>query len=250
MLPIFSIITITYNAEATVESTIKSVLKQTYPNIEYIIVDGASNDGTINIIERYKSRINKFISEKDTGIYDAMNKGLNMATGDYVWFVNAGDTIYESNTLSNIAEQISKQPMLPGIIYGETAIIDDTGSFIYMRRLKAPEKLGWRSFKNGMLVSHQSFIVKREIAPLYNQKYRFSADFDWCIRCMKKTDSIYNSHLVLSNYLNEGATTRNMKASLKERFKIMCEYYGRIPTYLRHIKFAIRFALSKFTGKV
>jgi hypothetical protein len=96
---------------------------------------------------------------------------------------------------------------LPDILYGETAIVDDKGSFLHMRRLKAPGRLTWKSFKQGMLVCHQAFIVKRELTEPYDLSYRFSSDFDWCIRMMKKATSIHNTRLTLVNYLNEGMTT-------------------------------------------
>src|ERR1700755_616928 len=92
--PTLSVITIVYNNVRDIERTMLSVLNQTYPNIEYIIVDGASNDGTLEVIKRYETRITKLISEKDEGIYDAMNKGLAIATGDYVVFMNSGDELY------------------------------------------------------------------------------------------------------------------------------------------------------------
>lgn len=244
--PVFSIVTITYNAQNTVERTIRSVIEQSYTNIEYIIIDGASTDDTMQIVGRYKESISKIVSEKDKGIYDAMNKGLALATGDYIWFMNSGDTIYSPDTVKRIVEQLNT---LPDIIYGETAIVNQQNEFLYMRRLKAPEKLTWKSFKTGMLVSHQAFIAKRSIAPTYDLQYRFSADVDWCIRCMKIADTIHNTHLTLANYLNEGATTQNMKASLKERYNIMSKYYGKLPTMLRHIGFAIRYGFAKITGK-
>lgn len=249
MQPSFTIITVTYNAEAVLERTLKSVLNQTYQHIEYIIVDGASTDGTKVLLDKYSSQISKIISEKDSGIYDAMNKGLNAATGNYVWFMNAGDTIYCPETVQHIVDQLSQLSTLPDIIYGETAIVDINEQFLYMRRLKAPESLTWKSFGNGMLVCHQAFIVKQSISQHYNLHYRLSADYDWCIRCMKQSNINYNTHLTLTNYLNEGETTRNLKASLKERFVIMSRHYGTIITVIRHIKFLIRYTLSNLTNK-
>ena len=101
--PLFSIITITYNAERWLEQTILSVLSQSYAGIEYIVIDGGSTDGTVEIIRRYASGIAYWTSEPDKGIYDAMNKGLQRATGDYVWFINAGDTFYAANTMQQVA---------------------------------------------------------------------------------------------------------------------------------------------------
>ncbi len=248
MPPIFSIITITYNAEKTIAKTIESIVNQTYSNIEYILIDGKSTDGTMQIVDKYSSKIAYRISEPDKGLYDAMNKGLAAATGDYVWFINSGDTIYSSDTLEKIISKINATN-LPDIIYGETAIVDDTGNFNYMRRLKAPEKLTWKSFRMGMLVCHQAFIAKRNIAPDYDLQYRFSSDFDWCIRCLKRSNNIYNSHQIVVNYLEEGTTTSNHKLSLKERYRIMVKYYGRISVFLFHLWFAIRFYVAKVKGK-
>ena len=128
----------------------------------------------------------------------------------------------------------------PDILYGETAIVDRSGDFLYMRRLSAPEVLTWRSFKQGMLVCHQAFMVKRSIFEPYDLNYRYSADVDWCIRMMKKSRYIHNTHLTLINYLNEGMTTANRKASLRERYRIMVKHYGEISTFLHHIWFIVR----------
>ncbi len=239
--PRFSIITVTYNAEKALEETIQSIISQTYKDIEYIIVDGGSKDRTLSIIEKYKSHIAKVVSEPDKGLYDAMNKGLKMATGDYVCFLNAGDSLHEDETVTMMVKSIEKN-QFPDVIYGETAIVDSKRHFLHMRRLSAPAKLNWKSFKNGMLVCHQAFFAKREIAidELYNLKYRFSADFDWCIRVMKRAKSFHNSEITIVDYLNEGMTTQNHRASLLERFNIMCKHYGIISTILQHIWFMIR----------
>jgi len=180
-----SVITVTYNAEHTLERTLKSVREQTYPAIEHIIVDGNSNDGTVALIHRYENERLKWISEPDKGLYDAMNKGIKMATGDYLCFLNAGDTFYDTDTVQKIFASIDEDHS-PDILYGETAIVDDNGRFLHMRRLQAPKNLTWKSFKHGMVVCHQAFIVKRELVEPYDLSYRFSADFDWCIRMMKK----------------------------------------------------------------
>ena len=244
MPPVFSIITVTYNASKSLEKTILSVINQTYKNIEFVIIDGGSVDGTTDIIKKYESKINYWISEPDDGLYDAMNKGIAAATGDYLWFLNAGDVLKNENTVAEIAK-IAEHNMIPEIIYGETDLIDENGKVFAERRLKAPEHLTWKSFKMGMLVCHQAFIVKRDIAPEYDLQYRLSADFDWCIRCMKSAETIVNSKIRMINYQYEGTTTANRKDSLQERYKIMCKYYGTTPTQLRHLWFAIRFYFAK-----
>lgn len=244
--PLFSIITVTYNAEQTLPATLRSVAEQTCKNYEYIIVDGKSEDGTLSLI-RQSAIPHRLICEPDKGIYDAMNKGLQAAQGEYLIFLNAGDSFYSPETLQLITGTIGKQR--PDIIYGETAIVNKNRKFIMMRRLKTPDRLTWRSFAHGMVVCHQAFIVQRRIAPLYDLQYRYSADVDWCIRCLKQARETFNTHLILINYLKEGVSTRNRQQSLKERFRIMCRYYGYVSTILRHAWFAMRFAVAKIRGK-
>ncbi len=242
--PKFSIITVTYNAGAVLEDTIQSVITQTYRNVEYIIVDGGSKDHTLDIINRYREHIHTLVSEPDKGLYDAMNKGIRLATGDYLCFLNAGDELHEDDTLQLMVHSITGTE-LPDVLYGETAIVDEEGHFLRMRRLSAPEDLNWKSFKAGMLVCHQAFFPRRELAEPYDLRYRFSADFDWCIRIMKKSHTLHNTHLTLIDYLNEGMTTRNHRASLHERFRIMCRHYGYLSTLVRHAWFALRLLLKK-----
>ncbi len=243
--PVFSIITVTYNADKVLEDTILSVISQSYQQVEYIVIDGDSKDNTHSLIEKYRDKIHILVSEPDKGIYDAMNKGIKLATGDYLCFLNAGDTFHENSSLQQIVEGLNKKNNeLPDIIYGETALVDAHRNFIRMRRLSTPEKLRWKSFKKGMLVCHQAFIAKRSLAEPYDMNYRFSSDFDWCIRTMKKASMTYNTHQTLIDYLEEGMTTQNRQASLKERFRIMAHHYGFISTLAYHAWFIIRL-LSK-----
>jgi glycosyltransferase involved in cell wall biosynthesis len=243
--PKFSVITITYNAEQTLEDTIQSVITQNYHHIEYIIVDGASKDGTMKIVERYRDKISVVVSEPDRGLYDAMNKGMHLATGDYLCFLNAGDCFHEDDTLLNVVHSLNGKCELPDIIYGNTALVDSEGHFLRMRRLAPPERLNWRSFRHGMLVCHQAFFMKRAKAMDYDLRYRFSADFDWCIRCMKRSETMHNTHLTLIDYLSEGMTTQNHKASLKERFRIMAHHYGWFTTIAMHAWFVVRGVIKK-----
>ncbi|MCD8093668.1 MAG: glycosyltransferase [Bacteroides sp.] len=243
--PKFSVITVTYNAAAVLEDTIQSVILQTYHHVEYIIVDGASKDGALAIVDRYRDRIARVVSEPDKGLYDAMNKGIELATGDYLCFLNAGDSFHEDDTLQQMVHTLSAQAELPDVLYGETELVDQEGHFIRMRRLSAPEVLTWRSFKQGMLVCHQAFFAKRSLVEPYDLQYRFSADFDWCIRVMKKARTLHNTHLTVIDYLEEGMTTQNRKASLRERFRIMVRHYGWISTVVHHAWFVVRTVWKK-----
>ena len=244
LTPKFSVITVTYNAAAVLEDTIQSVISQTYHHVEYILIDGGSTDGTLDIIARYRDRIATVVSEPDKGLYDAMNKGMRLATGDYLCFLNAGDSFHEDDTLQSIAHSLTGNT-LPDVIYGQTALVDGEGHFVRMRRLSAPEHLDWKSFKQGMLVCHQAFFAKRTLAEPYDLRYRFSADFDWCIRVMKRAQTLHNTHLTLIDYLEEGMTTRNRRASLRERFRIMVKHYGWLSTVLHHAWFVVRAVIKK-----
>ena len=246
-----SVVTITYNAEAVLQRTLDSVLSQSYPYVEHLIIDGASKDGTLALAEQYREESTEkaashevvIQSEPDHGIYDAMNKGLQKATGDYVLFLNAGDTLPAMDTLELVMDKAGDGV---GVLYGHTDVVDGDGNFLYHRRLQPPERLSWRSFRQGMLVCHQAFYARTDIAKdnLYDLQYRFSADVDWCIRVMKEAErrglQLVNLHTVVANYLEEGATTKNHKASLRERYLVMQHHYGVIPTFLMHCWFAVR----------
>lgn len=239
LTPIFSVITVTYNAEKVLERTLQSVVAQTYPHVEYIIVDGGSTDKTPAIIGKYRSQIHAVVSEPDRGLYDAMNKGIRMATGHYLCFLNAGDCFREVTTLQQAVLSLHGRE-LPDVIYGDTAIVDSERRFLRMRHLTAPDSLDFKSFRRGMLVCHQAFWVRRELAVPYDRQYRFSADFDWCVRILRQARSTHHTRLILIDYLDEGLTTNNRKASLKERFLIMAKHYGLTGTVVRHIGFVFR----------
>ena len=259
MKPLFTITTVTYNAEATLERTLKSVASQDYARIEHLIIDGCSTDHTLSLVQRYveenQARHNiRLISEPDSGLYDAMNKALLTATGDYIVFLNAGDCLHSTDTISALAQEadwIKGEYNHPAVLYGDTHLVDNDGKFLRRRRLTPPERLTPDTFRDGMRVCHQSFYVRTDIAKqeLYNLTYRYSADFDWCIRIIRRATRrrfrITNTHLVLTDYLNEGMTTRNQRASLMERMHIMAHYYGWPSTILKHCWFVIRAIIKR-----
>lgn len=238
MLPKLSVITIVYNNVKDIERTMLSILNQTYSNIEYIVIDGASNDGTLEIVKKYEKRITKLISEKDKGIYDAMNKGLALATGDYVLFMNSGDEIYELETV----EKIFATAPNADIYYGETEMYDENWSSLGRRRHQAPEHFTWESFKYGMSISHQAIYIKRSLTEPYNLQYKYSADIDWIIKIAKKASSIVNTHLYVAKYLVGGMSKKKHRESLKERFQIFSHYYGLASNIINHIVIAFNLA--------
>ena len=164
--------------------------------------------------------------------------------------MNAGDFFPQADTLEQIVQrcQLSELPTdeLPGVLYGNTNIVDGQGHYLHPRRLQPPEQLSWRSFRQGMLVCHQAFYARTDIAKnqQYDTRYRFSADVDWCIRIMKECErmglQLCNTHMVVANYTEEGATTHHHRASLLERYRIMSTHYGPVQTFLLHCWFILR----------
>lgn len=255
----FTIVTCTYNAEAVLQRTLDSVMKQSYCNVEHLIIDGVSKDKTLSMLKVYqhKNEVGEsaheivVCSEPDQGLYDAMNKGIDKATGDYLIFLNAGDVFPSEDTLEYVEGCVGEGEVLPGVLYGDTDIVDMKGHFVRHRRLSPPAKLSWRSFKWGMLVCHQSFYARADIAKgiHYNLYYKYSADVDWCIRIMKESARrhlpLRNVNAVITNFLDGGMTTQNHKASLKERFEVMHSHYGLLTTLAMHGWFVVRGFLKK-----
>ena len=241
MPPLVSIITVTYQAAAVLERTLQSVLAQTYPRIEYLIIDGASTDGTLDIIRRYTDRLAYWHSEPDAGLYDAMNKGLQRATGEYIWFMNAGDEIYAADTLAQIFADYSPET---DVYYGDALFVGEGGQTVGLRSQVTPHplprSLSWQSFRYGMVVCHQSFVVRRRLAPLYNLKHRYSADVDWEIRCLKNARSVRFTGLTLSRYLTGGFSRQHLQSSLKDRFRVLAQHFGALPTLVAHGWIALR----------
>ncbi len=233
-----SIITICYNAAETIIPTLQSVAAQSYEAIEYIVIDGASKDATLECVRKYMpSAI--VLSEADRGLYDAMNKGIRKASGEYIWFLNAGDALRTNTTVEKLVQLIEehKHPTPPDIIYGDTMIVDAERNDIALRRLRPPRNLQRRHFLKGMLVCHQAFVVARHIALPYDLEYRLSSDFDWCIRMMDRSQGNLQSSEILVNYLAGGLSRKHHLRSLLERFRIMRKHFGLLPTVWAHISF-------------
>ncbi len=234
MQPKLSVITIVYNNVKDIERTMLSVLNQSYRNIEYIVIDGASTDGTRDTISKYTDKLAKFISEPDQGIYDAMNKGLALATGDYILFMNSGDEIYAYETVADVFDTATSAD----IYYGETEMFNEQWQSLGQRRHCAPENFNWKSFKYGMSVSHQAIYIKRNIVTPFDLRYKYSSDIDWMIKAAKNASSIVNTHMYVAKYLVGGISKKKHLASLKERFQIFTKYYGLIPNLINHIVIA------------
>ncbi|HEY1046611.1 MAG TPA: glycosyltransferase family 2 protein [Bacteroidia bacterium] len=236
-----SVISIAYNNLAGLKKTLAVFQKgQFIDSIELVIVDGGSNDGTSEFLKE-QSITQNWVSEPDKGIYNAMNKGLNMAKGDYVWFLNSGDFAYNAESVFNLLTILETNP---DAVYSETMMVDEGGkelgtrSKISTRQL--PEMLSWKSFRMGMNVSHQSFVIKRDLALPYDESYRYVSDIDWMIRCLKACKNIRKSERILACFTLDGFSSKHRKASNKERFKVLQKHYGFLSNLISHIQIIIR----------
>lgn len=253
-MPLISIATCTYNAASVLQPTLESVAMQLYDNVEHLIIDGQSADSTVEIASDYRDKMASrgrrvvVVSEKDGGLYFAMNKALALASGQYIVFLNAGDRLHSPSTLGEVASASAESRA--GVVYGQTDIVDSNGQFLRPRRLSAPENLSWRSFKRGMVVCHQAFYARTDIArqTAYDTSLRFSADVDWCIRVMKTCEhrglKLAYTGSIVADFEDGGMSTSYHKASLRERFRVMCRHYGTLQTIALHLYFALR-ALKK-----
>ncbi|MBK8196636.1 MAG: glycosyltransferase [Lewinellaceae bacterium] len=250
---VFTIITVVYNGENDLPGTMESVRRQTWPHIEYIFVDGASKDNSLKIIQEFAQTMPNvhWISEPDKGLYDAMSKGLKIATGDFVWCLNSGDHIHAPDVLEKMAALVTPQT---DVLYGETLLVNEdripAGTMSELSTRQLPAQLHWRDFLGGMLVVHQAFIPRRTLAPPFIEN-NLCADYDWCIKILKKSRENVNTGFITTDYLMGGISKQRHRQSLRDRFDVMRRHFGLVPTLLAHAWIVIRAILHRLrrTGK-
>ena len=241
-----SVISIAYNNLKGLEKTLAVFNGHNFlQDIEILIVDGGSKDGTKEFLET-QSLSKNWVSEPDKGIYNAMNKGLSMAKGDYVWFLNSGDYVEDFSLIEKLLNVLKQEP---DAVYGETMMVDVEGKHLGLRSVfttrKLPGNLNWTSFRLGMNVGHQSFVIKRSLALLYNEKYRYVADIDWMIRSLKACKNIVNLETVIACFTVDGFSSVQRKASNKERYEVLKVHYGFLPNAFAHLGIVLRKLFSK-----
>ena len=232
--PKISIITVTRNAAEALRETLQNIARSDYPNLEVVVIDGASTDRTAEVAGEYAAVVDYFVSEPDRGIYDAMNKGLRAATGEYVWFLNAGDLIHRPESITRLFDGGESGA---DIYYGETLIRSEEGAELGLRKKKLPERLTWRDFRRGMVVCHQSVLVRRAVVPEYELKYRYAADIEWVLVSLRRAKTIVNTRTILSEFVLGGVSTAHRRESLRERYEIMCRHFGPLATLWAHAGF-------------
>ena len=244
MPPVISVITVTWNNLEGLKKTAMSVnCQHQRDRIEWIVVDGESTDGSQDFMKLQQKE--QWICEKDEGLYDAMNKGLKAAKGDFVWFLNAGDTFYAPHTVNDVLPLLSNAHL----VYGETALVTVDGKQVGLRSeittRKLPQILKFESMRYGMVVNHQSLVVSKRLCSPFNLSYRIAADYDWVCQILKQNPNTLQAPFVMSNFELGGLSSQRLKASWKERFAIMKSHFGLFKTIVAHFYFVIRFFLFK-----
>lgn len=219
-----SVITVSKNAQETIERTIKSVISQNYKDIEYLIVDGKSTDKTLDIVNKYKDKIDVIVSEPDGGIYYAMNKGIEKSTGDIIYFLNSGDLLFNRHTISNIVKVFKKNNS--DIIYGDIALYEsDNRKKLILRRQNRVSSF----FLVRDTIYHQSIFVKKYIFERYGKfdlQYKLQADYEWILRLIIRNNiPFYYSNQTVAKFLRGGLSFNEIE-SFKERFKILPLYFN------------------------
>ena len=228
--PKITIITVMFNVEDSVEETILSILNQKYENIEYIVVDGESTDRTMNIVNRYSEKITHIVSEKDTGIYNAMNKGVQLATGDYLYFLNSGDTFVNGNIIGDIVKELDSNI---DFLYGKVKFLSKDGRVNYIKGKKI-SKWGLRI---GRKVGQQTMLVRRVVFNKVgglNEKYKIAADFDLLCKILDNDYLVKRIDTVICNYDNSGISS-DLKKSYGDTGRVIRDRYGDIFYYLYKI---------------
>ena len=226
-MPLLSIITVTYQAAQVLPITLRSVASQSWRDFEHIFIDGGSQDDTLSLIESYARNHEqvRYLSEPDRGLYDAMNKGLALARGEYVCFLNAGDSFWAEDTLEKL---FRAAPREADVLYGEHVEVDQEGRICERPRHRPYPRgaLKKEHFRTGMRICHQALIVRRSLAPLYDLRYRLAADLDWTIRLLSQNPRSYDSGQVLIRYLAGGISDRRLRRYIWERTAIIYRHFG------------------------
>ena len=246
--PTISIVTVVYNGKDEIEKTIQSVINQTYKNIEYIVVDGASTDGTSEIIKLYEDRISHWISEKDKGIYDAMNKGAAIANGEFIQFLNAGDSLYADDSIQKVVASMEDSD---AVYFGRAFTYDDTTSWLYPSK-KGDEIATWLS--KGNFPNHQAMFFPKVFYKnnFYDLHYKITSDIDYKLRAYKSYRYVFIDEVVVKFALGGISTQNDNFQAIKQRIKenirrnIKYKFYGKL--FWTPLQLLIKYTLAKVTG--
>jgi glycosyltransferase involved in cell wall biosynthesis len=223
-LPKISIVTVVYNDRDALEKTLESVAAQDYSNIESIIIDGGSNDGTLEVIKKYHAIIAYWVSEPDNGIYEAMNKGMNMANGEYITFLNAGDCYTQADVITNLFTNNNHEDIVYGDIFVVNAFNDKPPRYQKARPFNKDKLLKYGT----AVVCHQAIFVKKSISPQYNLKYKYKAELNWYFDLVEANDNLSYEHINIPvvYYALGGYGYVNFVSNLLEWCQLIINRYG------------------------
>jgi glycosyltransferase involved in cell wall biosynthesis len=241
-LPLVSIVTVVYNGAAHLEQAMQSVIGQSYANIEYLLIDGGSSDGTLEIVAKYQDRLDYWISEPDRGIYDAMNKGIALCRGELIALLNADD-YYQPDAVEAVVESYRRQPSAQ-ILYGHAFFIDDALKLRYRSRAHADY---WR----GMCFSHQAMFVQRDLylaLGSYDAGLRIAADYDFVVKCFTRGIAFTEVDAFLVNYRDSGLSAQDRIASMREGRRVLRRYLSACSR--QHLVYLCLLGKSLFLSQV
>jgi len=249
--PLISVITVSFNVASSIETTIISVINQTYKNVEYIIIDGASTDGTVDLIEKYKNNIKYWITEPDKGIYDAMNKGIDKANGVYTIFVNCGDYLYNDHVFQNIIEELSES-FDYDMVYGRSKIIHTNGDVVDLIVNHSDREL-WKGpcFRHGALFAKTSLLKQNKFE--ITEELKIAADFDFIYKIYSRGGSFYSADVVVVAFLEDGVSNNAYK-HLKDSVYILkrhghLNFKNRLYYLYRYFQLVLSRSIFKYIHK-
>jgi putative colanic acid biosynthesis glycosyltransferase len=243
--PLISIITVVFNGVKNIEKTILSVINQTYANIEYIIIDGGSSDETVDIIKANESMIDYWVSEKDSGIYDAMNKGLKQASGDFVIFMNGGDQFYTNDTLKKLLKNVNN---IDKVYFGRAKNYNENKSWVYPNEKYNQNNIDkWLSFA---LPNHQAMIFPKCFYKKYqyNLEYKIGSDSDYKFYAQKECGFVFVDMTIcefeIGGISSSFSNFKHLRQILKDSWKISTNHMDRVYALKRFFKIVLKYILN------
>lgn len=247
--PKISIITVSYNTARTIEQTILSVLNQTYSNIEYIIIDGQSTDSTVDIIKKYENKISYWVSEPDKGIYDAMNKGIQISSGDYIQFLGADDSLLNVNIIGQVAKELhSTVDILSTGIF----MIDDE---LLLEKYAGNEYVQNKKLYDGSMIPHPGMFVKSSLmkTTLFNTQYKVAADYEFFLKCYINDEIVFKYISIATVYFSLMGQSSTSDLVKREHIEIMHKF-GLSNELVKNVRRfnnkSLRYYIKKFLRKI
>lgn len=244
--PLISVITVCFNAMATLQNASDSLSRQEFDNFEWVVVDGASKDGTVDWLTEHRDRMAAFVSEPDNGIYDAMNKALRLARGEWVFFLNADDRLVDPQVLADVAPILSTTPGDIGLVYGNARYTDGKREW--------PRDFGWVSSRNLVYgdLCHQVIFARRSLfrsVGEFDVTLRFNADFDWLLRVLRSGAGMLHLARDIAYFFKGGAHVKSAEACEAERFTVRYRYRHPVRWRLGNLALRAELKLRRMRGE-